>query len=112
MILFFFFSSRRRHTRFKCDWSSDVCSSDLCADTWSPGASGGDHSPDWSLDVRDVLKKLLSSKPPSSYSAAASELLPGSISKPTAPSFVVGPYKTNCLPILASRLNPNLSDVG
>src|SRR5207237_6347230 len=25
----FFFSSRRRHTRFKCDWSSDVCSSDL-----------------------------------------------------------------------------------
>src|SRR5260370_15218584 len=29
MCLFFFFSSRRRHTRFKCDWSSDVCSSDL-----------------------------------------------------------------------------------
>src|SRR5260370_32404652 len=27
--MFFFFSSRRRHTRFKCDWSSDVCSSDL-----------------------------------------------------------------------------------
>src|SRR4030066_1827881 len=24
-----FFSSRRRHTIFKCDWSSDVCSSDL-----------------------------------------------------------------------------------
>src|SRR2546430_10769473 len=29
MVLFFFFSSRRRHTRFDCDWSSDVCSSDL-----------------------------------------------------------------------------------
>src|SRR2546430_5506083 len=29
--LFFFFSSRRRHTRFDCDWSSDVCSSDLIA---------------------------------------------------------------------------------
>src|SRR2546430_11035155 len=27
----FFFSSRRRHTRFDCDWSSDVCSSDLPA---------------------------------------------------------------------------------
>src|SRR3990167_10129314 len=25
----YFFSSRRRHTRFDCDWSSDVCSSDL-----------------------------------------------------------------------------------
>src|SRR5690606_40437269 len=28
-VLFFFFSSRRRHTRFSRDWSSDVCSSDL-----------------------------------------------------------------------------------
>src|SRR2546430_5805082 len=30
-MIFFFFSSRRRHTRFDCDWSSDVCSSDLLA---------------------------------------------------------------------------------
>src|SRR3989475_10381243 len=29
VLFFFFFSSRRRHTRFDCDWSSDVCSSDL-----------------------------------------------------------------------------------
>src|SRR2546430_11937609 len=29
--LFFFFSSRRRHTIFDCDWSSDLCSSDLHA---------------------------------------------------------------------------------
>src|SRR6267143_3409006 len=28
-MVFFFFSSRRRHTRWNCDWSSDVCSSDL-----------------------------------------------------------------------------------
>src|SRR6266513_5623160 len=28
-MIFFFFSSRRRHTRSKRDWSSDVCSSDL-----------------------------------------------------------------------------------
>src|SRR3989475_4098234 len=32
MVRFFFFSSRRRHTRFDCDWSSDVCSSDLFPD--------------------------------------------------------------------------------
>src|SRR5690242_9500290 len=33
----FFFSSRRRHTRLTCDWSSDVCSSDLsvCFPLWS-----------------------------------------------------------------------------
>src|SRR5436190_16672828 len=29
IVFFFFFSSRRRHTRSLCDWSSDVCSSDL-----------------------------------------------------------------------------------
>src|SRR5216684_7061410 len=31
MLVFFFFSSRRRHTRCSRDWSSDVCSSDLLA---------------------------------------------------------------------------------
>src|SRR3712207_7518034 len=30
-MIFFFFSSRRRHTRYWRDWSSDVCSSDLAA---------------------------------------------------------------------------------
>src|SRR5258706_9058017 len=30
--IFFFFSSRRRHTRLVSDWSSDVCSSDLSAE--------------------------------------------------------------------------------
>src|SRR5437588_6704649 len=30
----FFFSSRRRHTRSLCDWSSDVCSSDLVFIDW------------------------------------------------------------------------------
>src|SRR5215510_16111441 len=34
-LLFFFFSSRRRHTRWPRDWSSDVCSSDLIVRRWS-----------------------------------------------------------------------------
>src|SRR5256885_9626457 len=34
----FFFSSRRRHTRLQGDWSSDVCSSDLCL---TPGEGHG-----------------------------------------------------------------------
>src|SRR5699024_11939819 len=38
-LVFFFFSSRRRHTRSKRDWSSDVCSSDL------PGAPGNNTTP-------------------------------------------------------------------
>src|SRR2546430_3846263 len=39
MVSFFLFSSRRRHTRFDCDWSSDVCSSDL------PGRKDGGAGP-------------------------------------------------------------------
>src|SRR5437588_5033066 len=38
-VFFFFFSSRRRHTRSLCDWSSDVCSSDL-GRTALPRANG------------------------------------------------------------------------
>lgn len=44
------------------------------AQTWSPGLSGGDHHPAWSDQAIGLLTKLLSSKPPCSYSAAASEL--------------------------------------
>src|SRR2546430_17608355 len=36
----FFLSSRRRHTRFDCDWSSDVCSSDLKEEKEAPAPPG------------------------------------------------------------------------
>src|SRR6266511_4343393 len=39
-IMFFFFSSRRRHTRFSRDWSSDVCSSDLGTTRLGSSTSG------------------------------------------------------------------------
>src|SRR5215475_10589421 len=38
---FFFFSSRRRHTSFSRDWSSDVCSSDLGGGGGSNAGGGG-----------------------------------------------------------------------
>src|SRR2546430_2958473 len=53
LVFLFFFSSRRRHTRFDCDWSSDVCSSDLrwpCPDddrygeSLTPGLAGRIHA--------------------------------------------------------------------
>src|SRR5690606_39690793 len=34
VLFLFFFSSRRRHTSFSRDWSSDVCSSDLVSRRW------------------------------------------------------------------------------
>src|SRR5438270_9737691 len=47
---YFFFSSRRRHTRFDCDWSSDVCSSDLAGSaTTRPAASTPRRSPTTSV---------------------------------------------------------------
>jgi hypothetical protein len=45
------------------------------AQTWVPRVSGGDHRPDWPSEVTALLTKLLSSKPASSHSACASELL-------------------------------------
>src|SRR5699024_11467522 len=51
-VLLFFFSSRRRHTRSKRDWSSDVCSSDLEAyrgfssvTAWRAGRAAGNWRP-------------------------------------------------------------------
>src|SRR2546422_11263701 len=55
---FFFFSSRRRHTRCSRDWSSDVCSSDLDSLTrgrlprWSQGAAFPDAGTIVLLTVR------------------------------------------------------------
>src|SRR3712207_6891851 len=42
LLFFVFFSSRRRHTRYWHDWSSDVCSSDLAAGALGGGGPGGD----------------------------------------------------------------------
>src|SRR2546426_4511013 len=44
--MFFFFSSRRRHTRLQGDWSSDVCSSDL-------------KNPDWQLPGSDLQRDII-----------------------------------------------------
>src|SRR2546430_8564447 len=52
LCVFFFFSSRRRHTSFDCDWSSDVCSSDLGCD---PAAD--DHLGDWHITATAMLER-------------------------------------------------------
>src|SRR5690242_21076763 len=55
-LFFFFFSSRRRHTRLTCDWSSDVCSSDLAGRLPAlPGAVRGRAAA-----TRRVLRSLAS----------------------------------------------------
>src|SRR5260221_8914680 len=48
----FFFSSRRRHTRSLCDWSSDVCSSDL--DVGALAQEGEDAAEIWGEPVRGI----------------------------------------------------------
>ena len=72
----FFFSSRRRHTRLRRDWSSDVCSSDL-----PPSPSNRSPAP--------------SSRPPRSHPAprprAAERVVPVSPIPPSAPSGDPGP---------------------
>src|SRR5207245_10592819 len=65
IFIFFFFSSRRRHTRCYRDWSSDVCSSDLVVDgeknSESEKAMSTDNTPIHPLrlckEVRDFIKR-------------------------------------------------------
>src|SRR5437868_13953964 len=62
MFCFFFFSSRRRHTRSKRDWSSDVCSSDLKDGIADPahltigGYSYGGYMTNWLITQTDRFK--------------------------------------------------------
>src|SRR5256885_1892885 len=63
---FFFFSSRRRHTRLQGDWSSDVCSSDLIAERTAIGLTGDD------LTVADVWAVAVE-RAPAGLSDAARE---------------------------------------
>ena len=42
--------------------------------SWAPGSSGGNHHQPWPHEVSDLLRKLLSARPPTSYSFAASEV--------------------------------------
>src|SRR6516164_8265858 len=66
---FFFFSSRRRHTRWNCDWSSDVCSSDLGVMS-GPGHTGWRESepqglkPDFFAGANAALKGRSSTEQP------------------------------------------------
>src|SRR5438046_8759760 len=53
-IIFFFFSSRRRHTRLVSDWSSDVCSSDLPRPTSAWPQSAGAPGPLRKREARQV----------------------------------------------------------
>src|SRR5690242_21825636 len=56
-VYFFFFSSRRRHTRLTCDWSSDVCSSDLGRERGM--AAGEDQAQPIILDALRLPRRAL-----------------------------------------------------
>src|SRR5207253_2749236 len=54
-VVLFCFSSRRRHTRWPRDWSSDVCSSDLLEEAWRAHVKGSDDAA-----RKAILETLLS----------------------------------------------------
>src|SRR5256886_3171705 len=60
-LIVIFFSSRRRHTSFDCDWSSDVCSSDLLYHARAPLAYAlvGQTRDDAAGEAFDKVAKLL-----------------------------------------------------
>src|SRR5438132_11354823 len=92
---FFFFSSRRRHTRSLCDWSSDVCSSDLVPSGFQAGSEAA------------VAGLSLVTSPPSGVIEASSyapayRVVANAIREPSG--FQAGP--ASCPGSLVSRVNP------
>src|SRR2546430_2789440 len=77
-VVFFFFSARRGHTIFDCDWSSDVCSSDLrgTARLRRPRATRQVRRPPPARSSaacpRSPPRRLLPSRPPSHAHGAPS----------------------------------------
>src|SRR3712207_7316820 len=69
----FFFSSRRRHTRYWRDWSSDVCSSDLSVPPRAGGSSATRACPFAFTSVHRALS-VHTTTPPSSLSVRISTL--------------------------------------
>ena len=63
------------HTRFYELYSDYLRGGPTRDQTWLPGSSGGDHARDWPAEVKALLRARLSSRPASSYSFAASEVL-------------------------------------
>src|SRR3989338_10976209 len=68
-----FFSSRRRHTRWNCDWSSDVCSSDLSQGQIMKNLSNPSVSSVTAVPISPMVYKTfsLTKKEPSALSADA-----------------------------------------
>src|SRR5260370_10539559 len=72
----FFFSSRRRHTRFKCDWSSDVCSSDLFLEDAEVNYLKKEVDREYGQDLRrNVLSMLFDLLELQTYSTVRAELI-------------------------------------
>src|SRR5690349_23169931 len=63
-VCFFFFSSRRRHTRSLRDWSSDVCSSDLALLRSQRLLVAGGHPTEGKLPLDSPPARLSNSSPP------------------------------------------------
>src|SRR5207249_7457507 len=85
-------SSRRRHTRSKRDWSSDVCSSDLAAG--SPGGKGR-------KEAASVSSNAISRRPKESVPASASKIRsvasafpPHSTSNPNSRAHATSPIRS------------------
>src|SRR5437016_13421785 len=77
MTFIFFFSSRRRHTRLVSDWSSDVCSSDLCsAQTAEPSDTSAGSPPPIPATIQYAFDKSNRASRPTAITVAAALAVP------------------------------------
>src|SRR5688572_14419659 len=114
----FFFSSRRRHTRFDCDWSSDVCSSEVLAKTASASTlTRADEFtgilPDRAIrdmvKAGDIVGSLLRPIEPDQIQPASIDLRLGDFAYPVDTSFLPGKDLTVLEKL--KRLDPDFESV-
>src|SRR6266568_5904745 len=103
--LLFFFSSRRRHTRWNCDWSADVCSSDLELRRAERGAALG--SPELAAEgiamTRDFLSTLYGSVSKSAEAGRSLKQAFDAAREVMDPKFSSFAIYEHCLPFNVSR---------
>src|SRR2546426_1326776 len=102
---FFFFSSRRRHTRLQGDWSSDVCSSDL-AKFALDAVVAPTGNPPWTIDLVNGDHFLGGSSTPAAVAGYPSITVPVGyvFGLPVGVSFIGRPFSEPLVITLAYAL--------
>src|SRR6266446_8221199 len=106
MWIFFFFSSRRRHTRLQGDWSSDVCSSDLRHTLGFDELRGlvANYPPAWAARVTGIAAERIATLARRYATTRPAMIVLGGSSMHKGANGWTGGRAIGCLPALTANL--------